>query len=128
MEISSYLRVVALTLFASTFSFAQGQANCKFSYFPINNSTSPNAINDQREIVGEKVKNNIGKGYTRMPNGYTTLYLVPGSILTSFLGINNTGTRVGIYVANGTTTNIGLVRQGSKYTSAHHPGILGERR
>src|SRR5690242_6554985 len=124
MDVSKCPRLVALAgmMLASALTFAQEQANCKFSYFPVDNSTSPNAINDKREIVGEKVKNSVGRGYTRMTNSQTRLYLLPNSILTSFLGVNDTGTRVGIYVENGTSTSIGLVVQGNKPASVHHPG------
>lgn len=110
--------VAATLILISAFSFAQKQASCKFSYFAIDDSTTIQGINDNGVIVGL----DSPKGFTRLPTGHTSVYLVPGSIFTVFNGINDSNIKVGAYTPSGTTVSTGLALHGKTVVSVHHPG------
>jgi probable HAF family extracellular repeat protein len=79
-------------------------------------------INDIGEVVGDYVTASDGDrhGFLRSSKGDFTTFDVPGADITVGEGINNAGTIVGAYVANGTTHGF-VLNNGVVFTTVDVP-------
>ena len=120
--------LASVCLIGNTFSNAQTQASCTFTYFsipsPYNVSVEPNGINHYNTVVGQASSTSKWKGFIRFSNGEINLYSVPNSTGTILSKRNLNGTTVGYYTTgiNGTLPAAGLILTSSSYATLKFPG------